>query len=100
MRIYLGIRIETTDTRTSIDQESYCQSIIEEFHESQDVYQMPWDQRVDNAFDEIQLAMDDDQKHLATRNYWRLVGKLQYLVNTRPDIAYAVGKLARFASKL
>ena len=37
---------------------------------------------------------------MATRNYWRLVGKLQYLVNTRPDIAYAVGKLACFASKL
>ena len=47
----------------------------------------------------VKVVTEDDEQYLRKRNYWRLVGKLQYLVNTRPDIAYAVGKLARFASK-
>jgi hypothetical protein len=28
--------------------------------------------------------------------YWRIVGALHYLVNTRPDLAYVVGYVSRF----
>jgi hypothetical protein len=36
---------------------------------------------------------------MTSRNYYRLVGLLQYLCITRPDIQYAVGKLARHTLK-
>ena len=99
LRIYLALRVEMTSTRTTIDQESYCQSIIEELHESEDVYRTPWGTDMDESFDEVKDVTEEDREYLKGRDYWRLVGKLQYLVNTRPDIAYAVGKLGRFASK-
>ena len=38
LRIYLGIRVETSDGGTTIDQESYCRSIVDKFHESREVY--------------------------------------------------------------
>ena len=53
LQMYLGIRVEMSKNGTSIDQESYCQMIVEEFHESQDVYRTPWDPKIDETFDEV-----------------------------------------------
>ena len=61
----------------------------------------------DNAMDQIKEEADagadiseEDQTWLDNFPYRALLGAILYLsLNTRPDIAYAVGVLARFASK-
>lgn len=60
---------------------------------------VPWDTKRDAEFDRDLAPTAEDIDFMQSRDYWGLVGKLQYLVNTRPDIAYSVSKLGRFASK-
>ena len=45
------------------------------------------------------LTKDDDYKEVDQTLYRSMIGKLQYVVHTRPDIALAVGIVARFSEK-
>ena len=42
------------------------------------------------------LSKNDDSKEVDQTTYKSMIGKLQYVVHTRPDIALAVGMVARF----
>ena len=42
---------------------------------------------------------NDDSKEVDQTTYRSMIGKLQYVVHTRPDIALAVGIVARFLEK-
>ena len=47
----------------------------------------------------LKLTKDDDSKEVDQTLYRSMIGKLQYVVHTRPDIALAVGIVARFLAK-
>ena len=44
------------------------------------------------------LSKNDDSKEVDQTTYRSMIGKLQYVVHTRPDIALAVDMLARFSA--
>ena len=47
----------------------------------------------------LRLTKDDDYKELDQTLYRAMIRKLQYVVHTRPNIALAVGIVARFLAK-
>ena len=47
----------------------------------------------------LKLTKDDESKEVDQTLYRSMIGKLQYVVHTRPDIALAVGIVARFSAK-
>ena len=47
----------------------------------------------------LELTKDDESKEVDQTLYRSMIGKLQYVVHTRPDIALAVGIVARFSAK-
>ena len=42
------------------------------------------------------LSKNDDSKEVDQATYRSMIGKIQYVVHTRPDIALVVGMVARF----
>ena len=47
----------------------------------------------------LKLTKEDESKEADQTLYRSMIGKLQYVVHTRPDIALAVGIVARFSAK-
>ena len=47
----------------------------------------------------LKLTKDDESKEVDQTLYRSMIGKLQYVVHTRPDIALAVSIVARFSAK-
>ena len=47
----------------------------------------------------LKLTKDDESKEVDQTLYRSMIGKLQYVVHTRPNIALAVGIVARFSTK-
>jgi hypothetical protein len=95
--VFLGVKIDYNDTKTTLDQHAYLKTILDDFQETTEEFTTPWDTGVDAEFDIVRNPTKDDTDFMKGREYFSLVGKLQYLVHTRPDIAYHVGKLARFS---
>ena len=92
---HLGMRVEYGTNWTSLDQEAYCNNVLQTFQENpQEKFNNPWSIDIDEEFDKDCDPSEDDKVYMRSRDYWGLVGKLQYLVNSRPDIAYSVSKLA------
>ena len=48
----------------------------------------------------LKLTKDDDSKELDQTLYRSMIGKLQYVVHTRPDIALVVDTVAGFLAKM
>ena len=44
------------------------------------------------------LLKNDDSKEVDHTTYKKMIGKLQYVVNTRPNISLIVGMVARFST--
>jgi hypothetical protein len=99
VHVFLGIRIDYNSTTTSMDQIAYLSSILGDFQETTEMRSVPWDTEDERKFDLETEATQAERNYMSTRSYDSLVGKFQYLVHTRPDIAYYVNKLARYGTK-
>lgn len=88
---YLGIDFVHTDKGIFLHQHDYCQNLLKDF-DMQDCKEaaIPLPEGLDLS---ITTSLDVEVSY-----YCQLVGKLIYLTNTRPDLAYAVGILSRFMS--
>jgi hypothetical protein len=90
----VGIKITHTKNATMITQQKYVESILKR-------------QGMDNA-NPVSMPMDpnvslepnpDGSQGNQSNSYMRLLGELQFLANaTRPDIAYAVNRLATYTA--
>jgi hypothetical protein len=106
---FLNIRVTRTDEYLQMDQAVYAQKVLDKHadHIGGNPKKTRKHPMPDNAMDKIKEEADaeadiseEDQNWLDNFPYRALLGAILYLsLNTRPDIAYAVGVLARFASK-
>lgn len=100
----LGVQVTRESSASgvsySLDQTYYIESILEDYQMSScKALSVPMDPG-------LRLSRDDEPKNeteienMKKMPYRQLVGKLMYLVTcTRPDIAYAVSRLARFLNR-
>jgi hypothetical protein len=102
LNFYLGMKITRTDKFIKLDQSGYIREILEKYdyllrgYEGR-TYNTPMERELKLRKLE-RLSMSAKQKaYVAEFPYQNIVGALLYLaLNTRPDISYAVGVLARF----
>ena len=98
---FLGIRVtrsrDADEPYLCLDQAKFATTVLERFEVTRNTrVATPLPQNED-------LVPNTDPKEDAdantVRNYQRVIGSLMYLMlGTRPDLAYSVGKLARFSS--
>lgn len=87
---YLGMEVKQGENSITICQKSYSTKILEQCNmTSCNHTDTPMEQRV--KLSTAQKGTEYDE----TR-YRSVVGSLRYLVNTRPDLAFAVGLVSRF----
>ena len=86
----LGIKISRTPNGLNLSQEHYVEKILRRFEH--------FDFKpVSNPYD-LNSQLKKNREHSVTQTeYARVIGSLIYLENcTRPDIAYAIGRLSRY----
>jgi hypothetical protein len=90
----VGIEITKSDNSITISQEKYIDKILERENMSDaNPVSMPMDPNI-----KIQSNPDGNEGS-KSNHYAKLLGELQFLTNaTRPDIAYAVNKLASYTA--
>jgi len=89
----LGLEIWREGGKTMITQSKYTREILERFNMSDSkAVSTPLQQN-------IQLSSVDETKEANGTLYRQLVGSLNYLTTTRPDIAYSVSILSQFMAK-
>ena len=90
---YLGIEVSQADGEITLCQRSYAAKIIEAAGLSScNSCHTPMECR-------LKLTKNDDGTVFDATLYRSIIGSLRYLVNTRPDIAHAVGVGSRFMQK-
>jgi hypothetical protein len=86
---YLGIEVQQAEGEIRVSQSSYAAKTLEDAGMTQC---NPCCVPMENC---LKLMKNSGEVIDATR-YQSMIGSLRYLVNTRPDLAYAVGVLSRF----
>lgn len=90
---YLGIEVIQTGEYIQRKQTSYTKKIIEKLGMAEcKPTKYPMEPM-------LQLHKDESGKVVDSTKYKSAVGRLHYLVNTRPDIAYAVGVMSRYMDR-
>ena len=90
---YLGLEVTQTTANITISQGAYATKILEAAGLANcNPSVTPMESRLKLSKFSIEAAVDATE-------YRRIVGALRYLVNTRPDLAYAVGYVSRFMEK-
>ena len=89
LRYYLGIEVKQEEGVIIVCQSSYAAKILQDAGMEQC---NSWSTPMENR---LKLKKNTGQAAEATQ-YRSMIGSLRYMVNTRPDIAYAVGILSRF----
>lgn len=90
LRYYLGIEVKQGLSGISLNQGAYAEKILEKSGMGDcNPCQVPMEPR-------LKLSKDSSEPPVDATTYRSLVGSLRYLVNTRPDIAFAVGYVSRF----
>ena len=87
---YLGIQVDQQVGVTKLCQSSYTMKILEQAGmQGCNSCAVPMENR-------LKLSKNDKTPPVDKTKYRSIIGSLRYLVNTRPDIAYAVGIVSRF----
>ena len=90
---YLGLEVNQTSAGITISQGAYATKILEAAGlASCNPSITPMESR-------LKLSKSSAHPAVDATEYRKIVGALRYLVNTRPDLAYAVGYVARFIEK-
>jgi hypothetical protein len=90
---YLGIEVTQAEGEIKLCQRSYAAKIIEMAGMSDcNSCQTPMECR-------LKLIKDDGSALIDATLYRSVIGSLRYLVNSRPDLAHAVGMVSRFMEK-
>ena len=90
MQYFLGIEVKQTEEGIFISQEKYANDILKRFGmENSNPMTTPMEPR-------LKLSKKDEGEAVDESLYRSLVGSLRYLTCTRPDIAFAVGKISRY----
>ncbi|GKA44526.1 ribonuclease H-like domain-containing protein [Tanacetum coccineum] len=93
LKYFLGIEVLDNKDGICLSQRKYCLELLHE-------YGMLAAKHVDTSLPENttlnHVESDDDHLLSDVGKYQRLVGKLKYLTNTRPDISYVVHCLSQF----
>ena len=89
----LGMEIWREGSKTMITQNKYTRDIMERFNMSES-------KSVSTLLEQnVKLSSVDETKEENGILYRQLVGSLNYLTTTRPDIAYSVSILSQFMAK-
>jgi hypothetical protein len=106
---FLNVRVTRTKDYIQMDQTVYTEKVLEKnaafLGPSDKTKKNPlpadaMDRIAKGKSDEAEGVSTEDQAYLDNFPYRSLLGAVLYLsLNTRPDIAYAVGVLARYANK-
>jgi hypothetical protein len=90
---YLGLEVKQNDEGITISQGAYAKKIVEAAGLANcNTCLTPMESRLKLSKFSTHPAVDPIE-------YRRIVGALRYLVNTRPDIAFAMGYVSRFMEK-
>lgn len=93
LSFYLGIQVKQTTTGIALNQSAYALNILKKNGmDGCNPCQVPMEAR-------LRLSKESTNSLVDATQYRSLIGSLRYLVNTRPDLAYAVGYLSRFMEK-
>ena len=102
---FLNVRVTRQSGSLRMDQTVYAEKVLEKFEPflgsptRTRKYPLPSDAPERLAREDVDITAED-QLYLDNFPYRSLIGATLYLsMSTRPDISYAVGVLARFASK-
>ncbi|GJY26343.1 putative RNA-directed DNA polymerase [Tanacetum coccineum] len=93
LKYFLGIEVLDNDDGVCLSQRKYC---LEVLHEYGLLAGRPVETPLAENTTLNHVESEDDKLLSDIGNYQKLVGKLIYLTNTRPDISYAVHCLSQF----
>ena len=91
-KVILGIKIKRHNNEISVSQTHYIEKILKKFR-FEDCHP------VGTPMDPNVKLLPNKGNAVSQHEYSRAIGSLMYaMISTRPDIAYAVGKLSRYTS--
>jgi hypothetical protein len=93
IQFYLGIGVRQSAEGITLSQGAYAQKILEKAGLT------GCNSRVTPMETRLKLSKSSSEALVDATIFMSLVGSLRYLVNTRPDIAFAVGYVSRFLSE-
>jgi hypothetical protein len=103
LNYYLGMKVTRSREHIKLDQSGYIREILEKYSyllrgfKEGKTFNTPMERDLKLRKSEVRTMSKDQQAYVARFPYQNIVGALLYLaINTRPDISYAVGVLARF----
>ena len=90
---YLGMEVRQSSVNIFLSQRAYTNHILKVFKMNDcNTIKTPMEVH-------LKLQREAEGKPMNSTNFKSLIGSLQYLMNTRPDIVYSVSYLSRFMDK-
>lgn len=90
LRVFLGMEITPTSSRLSLSQSRYIVDLLNKFGLAN------YNPCSTPMVDDKQLSLQDNDPLLGTATYQSMVGGLQYLIITIPDIAFAFRQVSQY----